>query len=572
MKKFLSISFGALAAIVLTVSCNQKVDPQTPSNDPGTPSAEKITITATLSDALTKVTFEPTYDSNSKPTEMAHKWQTGDKLRITNASSVSEEFELVSGEDTDTGVFSGNSIDGGPFTVEAVPVSNPGSTNATQTQAADGSTAHLLFVASATGVTDLSNIVLAETSNIIGFVAKLPAGVAATINELEIEKSIDDFANSDKLNVTITNPEDVDNDDILKVYANIPASWNIVANTKMFLRFKSTNTAHTVYTRYQEFTSAVTPQAGKFNYIKMNCSNIDKYAGGDGTDAAKAYLIGDPYQLAAVNGLATGGQTTYFKMIDDVDMNGVTHNPINTNSGYTQSVDLDGNNKTISNLGVSLFYVLKGSVSNLFFDKPTINSGSQRGVLAQYVQGTGHTVTNVDVSNGVVEGGTNSGGLIGRINSGTAGVTSITITDCDVTNTSVKAACAGGLLGSAEAKVVVSNCTYSGNTVTGTTQKIGGLVGVTNDNTACSFTGCRVEEATVDASGITGDARAGGFIGQLGEGSYVYGCSVGTSSSKVIVKSGQYDSTNSKAMNTGGFVGVNYGIITKDSSDNHCKA
>ena len=56
MKKFLSISCGILAVLAISVSCN-KVSTDTPSgsNTPDTPSSEKITITATLSDALTKV-------------------------------------------------------------------------------------------------------------------------------------------------------------------------------------------------------------------------------------------------------------------------------------------------------------------------------------------------------------------------------------------------------------------------------------------------------------------------------------------------------------------------------------
>ena len=410
MKKFLSLSFGILAAIILTVSCNQKVDPQTPSNNPGNQSVEKMTITATLVD--TKVTFDPIYDANGKPTGMAHTWQSGDKLRITNASSVSEEFDLVGGGGTAKGVFQGDFIDGGPFTVEAIPVSSPGSTGLTQNQAADGSTAHLLFVASATGVTDLNSIVLDETSNIIGFVAKLPAGAAATINELEIEKSADDFVNSDVITVKIATEGDEDDVDILKVYANVPADWSIAANTKMFLRFKSSNTSHKVYTRYQEFSSAVVPVAGKFNYIKINCSNIDQYAGKDdaGTEE-KPYLIADKYQMDAMHQLMERGAKKYFKLVDDIDMTGIVWFPLNNGypesggskfSGnvYDKQLDFNGNNKTISNLSTksssltssdeyaSIFGVLMGDVYDLTIDKATITAQGKSGILAGYI-GTG---------------------------------------------------------------------------------------------------------------------------------------------------------------------------------------
>ena len=318
----------------------------------------------------------------------------------------------MGGEGTATGAFSGNAIDGGPFTVEAVPVTHPGSTNTTQAQLADGSTAHLLFVASATGVTDLDNIELTETSNIIGFVVKLPAGAAATINELEIEKSVDDFATSDYLNITIASVGDDDSDGILKVYANVPASWAIAADTKMFLRFKSSNASHTVYTRYQEFSSAVTPVAGKFNYIKMNCENIDKYAGkADAGTSTAPYLIADKYQMDAMHQLMERGAKKYFKLIDDIDMTGIVWFPLNngypesggtkyTGNVYDKQLDFNGNDKTISNLSTkssslttsdeyaSIFGVLMGDVYDLTIDNATITSQGKSGILAGYI-GTG---------------------------------------------------------------------------------------------------------------------------------------------------------------------------------------
>ena len=562
MKKILSISFGILAAVVLTVSCDQKVDPQTPSNTPGDPSAKMVTISASISESLTKVTFDAEYDASSKPVKIAHTWEAGDKLKVIDESNVSNYkiYDLVDGAGTASAIFNGEEISAASYTLEAIPAGTFDTDNE-QTQASDGATSHLQFVASATGVTDLSaNVTLSEVSKIIGFIAKLPAGAAATVNALEIETSDDDFATSTTLKVNITTPGDADSDEILKVYANVPASWGIPAGSKMFLRFKTNDATHTVYTRYQEFASAASLVDGKFNYIKVNCSTIDQYAGKDdaGT-SAKPYLIADPYQVAAINGLAAAGSTTYFKMIDDVDMTGVTHNHINTASGYTQAVNFDGNNKTISNLSKDFFYVLKGSVYDLTLDNSNVTA---RGILAEYIQGSGNVISNVTVSNGkVTSSSSNVGGMVGRINSGTSGQTTATFTNCTVSGTDVKGGgVVGGFIGFADELVSISGCKYTGGTVETSGQYCGGFLGSTADK-ASVISNCQVENATVKST-RTDDARVGGFVGLSQFSVQIKGCTVGTDAKKVVVSTANPDS--GKVLNAGGFVGVNYGTITKN--------
>ena len=565
MKKTFNTILAALSVLFLAIACNKEI-PHTPGDTPeeGIPvAAETVTVTATLSDVLTRVSFDPVYDNSSKPTGMSHTWEAGDQLRVYDAAdhSVYEDYLLDPAcAGLATGTFTGNALTASSYDVEAIPVGGPFADGNTQIQASDGDTAHLKFVAAATGVTDLTDIQLTETSGIIGIIAKLPAGAAAGIDELEIQTSADDFGTSTTLTVQISTAGDTDNDDILKVYANVPDNWAISAGTKMFLRFKAPNTSHTVYTRYQEFATAVTPQEGKFNYIKMNCVNTDRWAGGaDAGTQAAPYLIADPYQLAAVNGLAATGSTTYFKMIDNVDMTDVTHNPINTADGYTQVVNFDGNHKTISNLAVNLFYVFKGSINDLTLDN--CNVGAKRGIFAEYCQGTGHTITNVNILNGSVSSGENVGSLIGRINSGTTGMTTVTITDCEVSGTNVTGSkTVGGVIGFAEAMVDVSGCKYTGGTVTCSGQYVGGFVGSTG-NVNSTFTNCQVESATINAN-HTEDARGGGFVGQLQDKVTISGCTVGSSSEKVVINTKQ--PTNSKVINVGGFVGVCYGTITKN--------
>ena len=155
MKKIVNILSAALALIALSAACN-KVNPVDE-----TPASKTVTIKATLSDAATRVTFDPAYDGDSKPTAMAHTWQTGDKLRITDASDASKTalFDLVDGAGTATGTFEGTGFEAASYNVEAVPQGSF-SSGFTQTQTKDGATDHLQFVATATGVTDLENFSL----------------------------------------------------------------------------------------------------------------------------------------------------------------------------------------------------------------------------------------------------------------------------------------------------------------------------------------------------------------------------------------------------------------------------
>ena len=145
MKKLFEISIAALALILLSAAC-AKVNPVDE-----TPVSKTVTIRATISDAATRVTFDPSFDGNSNPTAMAHTWQAGDKLRITDASDATKTalFDLVEGEGTATGTFRGEGFEAASYNVEAVPQGSF-SNGFTQTQAKDGATDHLQFVATAT--------------------------------------------------------------------------------------------------------------------------------------------------------------------------------------------------------------------------------------------------------------------------------------------------------------------------------------------------------------------------------------------------------------------------------------
>ena len=651
MKKFIYISLALISYAALSISCSKEIEaPEdvevvNPQDDNTTTPAEdqtsgrQITISATLSDALTKVTFTPGLNDQNKPM-LSLTWESGDKLRVANHANNSSysDFELYSGSiGQKEGIFTGTLVSATSYDVWVLHEDDI--TNM-QVQDSDGDASHIKYIAQATDVTfdneGKADITFTDVSSVLGIQAKLPAGAAANIDSVVLTASENIFFEGKTLTLGITTPGDANGDDILNLYATLPSgSQAIPAGTTLFVKFNASGATHKVYTAYRELGSGLTFASGALNNLKMNCVNTDKYAGkdDDGT-AAHPYLIADKYQLNSVHSLMANNATKYFKMIDDVDMDGMTWNVLNPemggtgspdNPGYVRSINFDGNNKTISHLGKHFFYVFKGSIQNLTLSGSSV--GTSRGIFAEYCQGTGHIITNVDITGGsMATTSANGGAMIGRINNGSG--TTLTITDCDVTNTTVSgAAQTGGLIGSADAQVVVEDCTVTdspvtasgvnsggliGNTtgvvtitdctVSGTdvsgTGVVGGMVGFANSqvtisgskytggtveasskfcggflgstlDVASTITNCQVEDATVTTS-YNDDSRCGGFVGQLQTSCRVEGCTVGTSAKKVTVstpqvkRSGSSGSYTYSKLNSGGFVGVNYGTITKN--------
>lgn len=578
MKKISKLSFAALAALSLFMACSKaEIAPSestiTPSGQPGDPgdkpvAPKVVTFTASLEDLESKVTFTPSLENN-KPTGMALLWEAGDKLRVYNHANTDEysDFALVAGAGTQEAIFSGTLPAGSSYDVEIVDASGSGPVNHVVI-ASNGSTADLKYLASATGIAivDDETISLTDFSSVLSITAKMPSQeVAAAIQTVNLTASEDIFFSGNSVTIAIETPGS--EDQYLHLYATLPKGTTTVpAGTTLMAKFNAPETAHTVYTRYMEM-SATTFDPQTVNNININAEQSHLHAGVckgegacDGTTAAKAYLIADGYQLAAVYDLATPGATTYFKMMDDVDMYGISYTPINTSvEGFSQVVDFNGNNKTISKLSKCMFYVFKGAVYDLTLD---LCSVTDRGIFAEYCQGSGHAVTNVTVSNSRVNyTGSNSGGLIGTINNGSG--TTATLTNCTVSNTNIKCeGIVGGVVGFADALVIMTGCHFTGGTVENTANRyIGGMLGSTgNYNSVIS--NCSVTDATISAKVTNNDFRTGGFIGQQQTKVTVKGCTVGTSDKRVNITLAA--PTSGKVYNAGGFVGVSYGTITKN--------
>lgn len=580
MRKIINITLAAFAFVAFSAACS-KVEPVDEA-----PAAMIMTIQATISDAATRVTFDPAYDSDFKPTGMAHTWQEGDKLRITDAADPSKtaEFNLVDGAGTATGKFQGIGFEAASYNVEAVPKGSF-SSDYTQTQAKDGATDHLQFVATASGVTDLSSFALTETSGIVGIIAKLPDDVAGTINALEIEAKVAGLPTSITVTVNLSAQEDVDSDDILKVYANAPTGFAIPAGAEVFLRFKSTNAAHTVYTRYQKFDTNLQPVQGKFNYVKFNCKDIDKFAGAsnDGT-STDPYLIADKYQMRAMRDLMPENETTHFKLLADIDLENEAWTPLNYDGSFARGIYFDGQGHTISNLTStdaqaypSFVGVVNGTVKNLVFDGATITGGNNvAGVLAGYVGSSSVSavgnISDITVKNATVTGSKRHlGGVAGFINK-----VSETVRNCHVVNTTVSSTAdrVGGVFGQVDKTFTVQDCSAENVTVSGSIN-IGGLVGVGYGNfTDCTSSG----EITSINTTSNADIGLGGLVGYFENGTISHcsssvnaiqetnGRDIGGLIGKMLVGTVEksYSTGNVKGLqrNVGGFIG----LITNTSS------
>lgn len=126
--------------------------------------------------------------------------------------------------------------------------------------------------------------------------------------------------------------------------------------------------------------------------------------------------------------------------------------------------------------------------------------------------------------------------------------------DCTATGDVSGQRFTGGFVGVAE-NVSFTDCSYVGATVTGNTTNTnareGGFVG--SALSGITFQGCSVSGAVIAASGA---GRVGGFVGQLGNAS-------GGGNNITVSQCRVTDTDVNGAINTGGFVGVQYEKTTR---------
>ena len=650
MKRMIKCSIIALAGLFMLIACSKdKPIAENNQKDVSEGITLPVTIRVAIPDNLTRVSL--TQDAEDADGSVKLAWEEGDKIYVAdhanNETWATYVIDTPLGDNPHVATFSlvGDGITASSFDIlyGAPSLAMAEGVDFTeQTQEGNANTGHLQYMALISGVSTVDNVQFTadwaaekggsfKQSGVVRLRLQMPVGVT-TVSSVYLAASSAVFntnnkldAKTDMITVNISPDEDVsDDNNIVTVYANLPwADVSVPAETELTAVVKASDGYY--YSKAIPNASGVSFTPGSVNAVKLSRTGFGLFAGGEGIDG-NPYTISSKWHMMNMMPKMTenAGSTTYFKLLNDINMSGLTWSPLNPTSPYSQAIDFDGDGNTVSSLNASFIYVIKGSVKDLVFDHATIASGSQRGVLSQYIQGTGNVIKNVDISNSTVSGGTNTGALIGRINSGTDDAVTATITDCDIENSSVKASVAGGLIGSVEASVIIDNCTVSntdsGNySITGTSSNIGGLVGnLTKASTitdctvsgidvkgasvvggvigfanalvtmsGCTFSNgtvstsgrygggmigstgnynsvisdCHVEKATI-ISTHTDDARCGGFCGQIQTKVKVSGCTVGTSSERVVIQLAA--PASGKVLNSGGFAGTQYGTVTKN--------
>ena len=265
------------------------------------------------------------------------------------------------------------------------------------------------------------------------------------------------------------------------------------------------------------------------------------FAGGTGT-AGEPFVIQNAEQFETFRDNVNAGNTFEGKTIeltDDIDLSNTEWTPIGNESGKAFAGTFDGNNKTISNLKITgggyigLFgYITGGAeIKNVRLAGADV-SGSERvgGLVGQIIGNATVANCSIDAASKVTGNDSNTGGLIGAAQCGSASTISLSsLTNyAAVTNTASSNSRAGGIIGQVtrNANVTITNC-HNHGVLSAANGYAGGIVaayqngsltinGCTNTKPLSDFTGAHtadliawitsVRALTINADGeVSGD-------------------------------------------------------------------
>lgn len=559
MRKNFIYALASVAALSLIASCAKEV--AGPEVEPAKESAgEQIIISASFpAEGFTKVEFSE-YDYNDK---LDLYWVGDETITVTDASDPTntQTFTLESGAGDVTATFKGTAPK--PAASYIISIDEAAGSYAEQTQACDGDTGHLMFVATLSGVTDYTSFEFSQdwadangatftASSVLRLRAALPDSdpdlLSGAVTAVIFKASDDIFAGSNQLKVNIADSSNGHELGALTVYANLPGEQAIAAGTQLLVSFQVSDQEYDKYTAYRELP-AMTIKAGQVNTLSLNCTNVDKYANANNTDigtSSNPYLIADQHQMANLRDLLADGETKYVKLVDNIDMTGVNWQALNNTETkesevvveaktFKKGINIDGQNYTISNLSAdatgsypSFAGVAYGTYKNIIFDNAYIDGGSNNiGVFAGYI-GTvvagvnrtadcsGITIINSTVTGTAEKTSRNSGGFAGVIGGPGSRIDNCHVSDTYVeqTTTSYNTCSVGGLIGNVNAECSITNCTVKANVNNAGSYYTGGVIGQIGSAVDVEVKSCAYLGGTVSSSRSNTNSPVGGFVGR----------------------------------------------------------
>lgn len=470
---------------------------------------------------------------------LALAWEAGDCLRIIGqAGNAGEVFSIVEdGMTSSKAGFSGPSVSGESFTVLY-----PGTVGSEedwnsigyegQVQVGNGSTEHLFWSAKLSGLKRYSSLVFAdrdgqtfEQNGVIKFsfklperfptlesiVLSLPDAVIPVTNDPDGEKTTSISISLEELGITAESRDIV-------AYAMFPPCEIELPEGAVYTITLNGPDSQSEAIEKTVGEGGLVLGGGCVAALYLDADDLQEplFWGGSGTKD-------DPYQIKTLTHLQNmndlivdnaGASKLFFKLVDDIDMDGVDWLYKNNSINNAFPIDFDGAGYTIRNFSMtnwsaSFFGALKGEVYNVTFKDAIIitnpSSASRGGLLAYRAGGTDipayiHDVT-VDGLN--VTGTTSAvGGLVGALTNGT-------IENCSLSGLVISSQGAiGGIAGEIlDAASSITGCSVSGS-ITSTGNNVGGIVGNNEDGGGMTVSSCRVS-ATLAAK-----AQIGGIVGR----------------------------------------------------------
>ena len=516
--------------------------------EPGLPeiddSAAPSLINALIPDAVaSKVSLTPGAGEG-----LALAWEAGDCLTViaSGTATQTEKFTIVEeGMQASKAGFTGNPLVGDSFTVlypgdYASVEEIDARSYAGQVQDGNGSTAHLRWNASVSGLERYGSIVFAERegqeykcNGVVKFSFDVPERFE-TVVKLSLSAASPVFHTTNdpqgpmasSLEIEIRNLSLTEQDRQLDAYMMVPWTETTFAEGETY--------SIGLYGPDGQFESfektapegGITIGGGRVTSLSLDAADLQEplFWGGDGT-RSNPYLIKTVTHLRNMTSTimeVAGDSTLYFRLAGDIDMASVTDWLYRNNSdNKVFPIDFDGAGHTILNFSMtqwsaSLFGVLVGSVHDLNFKDAVIqtnaSSASYGGLLAYSagrktdVLDAPVSVKNVNVVGLTVTGtGSPVGGLFGRISNGT-------VENCHISGLQMTTqAEAGGIAGKVnEGTVEFNDCSVEGSICT-SGNYAGGLVGYVNSD--CNISGCEVKNTDVSAATF-----AGGAVGHIYQG------------------------------------------------------